>query len=193
MAARRTLYRPIHPGAHIGVHIVLDVLWLLVVSSLAISLTYTLSDWTVDSQCGESGTPGSYNDGTGYVYCSWDTFNSEDQAQRYFRMLEALVAFSALLAASHLALAILACVETHRRRKHGRNTAKVVYLVASPNPVDGRVYYSQVPAPPMAQPQAQALAPGAAADAGAYGYYAPAHPAPAQAPAHPAPAQTPAQ
>lgn len=176
MAARRTLYRPIHPGAHIGVHIVLDVLWLLVVSSLAISLTYTLSNWSVDSECGDgSSNSGYYYDGMGYVYCGWDTFPSVDQAGRYFRMLEALVAFSALLAASHLALAIVACIETHRRRKYGRAAARVVYLVASPNPVDGRVYYSQVPAPPTAQ--------APAADAGAHGYYAPAHPAPTQAPA----------
>lgn len=178
MAARRSLYRPIHPGAHIGVHIVLDALWILVAVSLALSLSYTLADWTVDSRCGD-GYTGSYYDGVGYEYCGWDTFATQGQAARYFGLLEALVAFAVLLAASHLTLAVLACVETHRRRRHGhvhgRGAAKIVYVVAAPGgPVDGRVYYTEVP-PPRQAALAPAPAPAAAADAESYGYYAPAH------------------
>lgn len=167
---RRSIYRPIHPGAHVGVHLVLDVLCILVVGSLSTSLAYGLADWIVDSRC--DGTNFDYYDGNHYVYCDYDTFSSRAQANKYFALLEALVAFSTLMTISHFVLFVLACVETDRRRKYGKQT-KVVYLVAGPGPVDGRSYYSQVlPGQSAGGPLApQPIHP--AANAEAYGYYAP--------------------
>lgn len=174
---RRSIYRPIHPGAHVGVHLILTILCILVVGSLSTSLSYTLADWTVDSQC--DGTNFDYYNGEKYVYCGYDTFPSEAQANRYFHFLEALVAFSTLMTISHFVLFVLACVETDRRRKYGKQT-KLVYLVAGPGPVDGRMYYSQVSpaqgatanrqsvgAPPVPQPVHPA------ANAEIYRYYSP--------------------
>lgn len=156
MTVRGSIYRPIHPGAHIAVHICLDVLSILVASSLGISLAYTLSDWNVDPGC-ESGSYAYYDDDGDYVYCGFSSFASEDAAHRYFRMAEALVAFTTFMAICHFVLAVLACVETHRRRKYGKQQ-KVVYLV----PAAG----APVPMPAGA---------GAGADQGTYGYYAPTH------------------
>lgn len=175
--ARRSIYRPIHPGAHVGVHLVLDVLWILVVGSLCTSLAYTLADWTVDSQCDDGSFE--YYSGSRYVYCGYNTFDSQAQATKYFRLLEALIAFSTLMAIGHFVLFVLACIETDRRRKFGKQT-KVVYLVAAPGPADGRSYYSQV-LPGQPQPV------HSAAHAGAYGYYAPGPAAPS--PARPEQAQ----
>lgn len=154
-------------------HIVLDLLFILTAASLAISLAYSLANYDIDGDCGN------YYNGNGqyvYNYCDWYTFPSEATAHKYFSLLEALVAFFILMAVSHFVLSVLACVETDRRRKYGKKT-KVVYLVAAPGPVEGRMYYSQAsppqasdgPLPPPPQPVHQA--PG---NAEAHGYYAPA-------------------
>lgn len=167
IAARKSR-RPIHPGAHVGVHLILWFLSILVVPTLFISLAYTLDDYSIEGDCGSNGGS-SYS----YQYCSYYTFASQAAADSYFRLMEALSAFSVLLLVAHFTLFVMACVETDRRRKHGRRT-KVVYVVASTGPVDGRTYYSPV-APPR-----DPVAGNGAPDAGSYGYYAPAVPAPAQ-------------
>lgn len=146
-----------------GVHLILWILGVLSVLSLALALSYTLADWSVNADCDGSAA---YWNGEYYEYCGYgDTFSSEGEARRYFRLLEALVAFAVLLTAAHFVLFVLACVETDRRRRHGRRN-RIVYLVAAPGagPADGRAYYSQVPVR-----QSGAAAPGAEV----YGYYAP--------------------
>ncbi|CAN8101991.1 unnamed protein product [Discula destructiva] len=175
LAVRRSIHRPIHPGAHVGVHLVLWVLALIVALFCFFTLAYSL-DYTVDSQC----TSGyySYEAGSSYVYCDYYSFASEAQAHRYFSMFEALTAFCVLMLASHFVLFVLACVETDRRRKHGRK-AKVVYLVAATTataPADGQMYYSQVPPPqPTMQAGQQQRGSGGVAgpSPGVYGYFAP--------------------
>lgn len=173
LLVRRSIYRPIHPGAHVGVHLCLDVLCILVVGSLATLLSSSLSNWTVDPECA-SNPYGDYYNGEAYIWCDGSSFDSVSQANRYFHQLEALVAFTTFMSVSHFVLFVMACVEADRRRKYG-SKAKVVYLVAAPGPVDGRAYYTQVhpglaasnaPAPPLPVHQA--------ADPEAYGYYTPA-------------------
>ncbi|KAF3766812.1 hypothetical protein M406DRAFT_350271 [Cryphonectria parasitica EP155] len=194
LMARRSIYRPIHPGAHVGVHLILWILALLATVSLAFSLSYTLADWSVDANCSDSNFD--YYNGESYVYCGFDTFTSLGQANRYFHLLESLVAFSVLLTVAHFVLFVLACIETDRRRKYGKLT-KVVYLVASDGPADGRTYYTQVASPQAAAavrrqsqiahpapaqvrgPTGGETAAAAAPGSEAYGYYSP---APAGAP-----------
>lgn len=159
-------------------HLILWVLCVIVVPTLCLELVYTLSDYSVSTDCGDRHSLWASND------CSYYTFATQAAADKYFRMMEALTAFSVLMLIAHFTLFVMACVETDRRRKYGRKT-KVVYMVATSGPVDGRTYYSAV-APPQ-----HAAAGGKGVDAGAYGYYAPAVPAPAQHHvAHTATAQT---
>ncbi|KAK2614665.1 hypothetical protein N8I77_001471 [Diaporthe amygdali] len=169
LAVRRS-WRSIHPGAHVGVHLVLWVLAILIVPSLCLSLVYELRDYTIDSECEENNT-GYYSSSN--FYCDYYSFPSQAAANKYFQMMEALTAFSVFLLISHFTLFVMACVETDRRRKYGKKT-KVVYLVAAPGPTDGRMYYT-----PLSQGnRASVLAPQPAhhqgnADPGAHGYYAP--------------------
>lgn len=149
-------------------HLILWLLCLIVVPSMCLELVYTLYDYSVSADCADSSSAWESND------CSYYSFPTQAAADRYFRLMEALTAFSVLMLIAHFTLFVMACVETDRRRKHGRR-AKVVYLVANPDPVDGRMYYS-----PVAPPQPIAAGDGAGADAGTYGYYAPTVPAPAQ-------------
>ncbi|ROV97988.1 hypothetical protein VMCG_07045 [Cytospora schulzeri] len=181
IAARKTR-RPIHPGAHVGVHLVLWVLCIIVVPTLSLELVYTMDDYSIEGDCAD------YSSSYAYEYCSYYTFPSQATASKYFQLMEAVTAFSVLMLISHFTLFVMACVETDRRRKYGRKT-KVVYLVANPGgPVDGRMYYAPVPGPHQQHQQQQgsvaaaAAAPGAenGADAGSYGYYAPTVPAPVQ-------------
>ncbi|KKY34794.1 hypothetical protein UCDDA912_g05223 [Diaporthe ampelina] len=178
--AVRLDWRSIHPGAHVGVHLVLWVLAILVVPSLCLSLSYEMADYTIRADC--------ERDGDGYYTgssssCYWYSFPSQGAADGYFRLLEAISAFAVLMLISHLTLFVMACVESDRRRRHGKAT-KVVYLVAAPGAAaaDGRMYYYT----PLATQQLGAnnggslLAPQPAhhrqqgqADPGAHGYYAP--------------------
>lgn len=173
---RRSIYRPIHPGAHVGMHLILWVLALLVTVSCCFTLSYALVSWTVDSQCSDT-VYGYYTSGDSYVYCDYYNFSSDAQARMYLGMLEAVTAFSVLMLVCHFALFVMACIETDRRRKWGKQT-RVVYLVAASGPADGRTYYSQVP-PPAQAPMQQGTGPSQEM----YGYFAP--PAPAPTAAHP--------
>lgn len=183
LAARRT-WRPIHPGAHVGVHLILWVLCLLVVLSLSTEIAYLLTDYSVDTRC--ASTPnGYYIEGDDYVWCDYYTFPSQSSADTYISMAEALDAFAVLMLIAHVTLFIMACVETNQRRKFGRAT-RVVYLVAGQGPAaDGTagapVYYTPVPASQVkrASVAVQQDQP-ARVDGGAHGYYAPAAPAPVQ-------------
>ncbi|KAI3391448.1 hypothetical protein diail_7337 [Diaporthe ilicicola] len=174
--AVRKEWRSIHPGAHVGVRLVLWFLGILEVASLCISLSYELSSYTLDSDCA-----GSDSGSSGYDWnCDFYSFPSQAAANRYFRMMEALAAFSVLLFISHFTLFVMACIETDRRRKHDKKT-KVVYLVAATGAADGRTYYA-----PLAQgDMGSVVAPRPAhyhqqgnADPGAHGYYAPSAGAP---------------
>lgn len=183
MGVRGTIYRAIHPGAHVGIHLVLWILALLVTISFCFTLSYELSSWTVDSQCGDN-SGGYYSTGgssSGYESCDYYTFSSDAKARLYLGMLEAVTAFSLLMLMCHFALFVMACIETDRRRKWNKQ-AKVVYLVATAGPADGRTYYTQVPAPMQQQAQQQPAVQQQRTTEPSqemYGYFAP--PAPAAA------------
>lgn len=173
--AVRKDWRSIHPGAHVGVHLVLSVLAILVVPSLCLSLAYELSNYTLDGDC-DRDSP-NYSSSSSWD-CDFYSFPSQGAANRYFRMMEALTVFTVLLLISHFTLFVMACVETDRRRKYGKKT-KVVYLVAAPGPADGRMYYTPLAQPPQGH-RGSVIAPQPAhhqqqgnADPGAHGYYAP--------------------
>lgn len=184
--AVRKSWRSIHPGAHVGVHLILWVLAIFVVLGLSVSLAGELDNYTVDPDCIEdSDYSGGYYSSYGQTYCYYNTFPSQAAANKYFRMLEALTVFSVFLLIAHFTLFILACFETDRRRKFEK-TRQVVYLVASQGPVDGRTYYtplpyqalgshnrgSILPPQPAHQHQNQHHQQGNA-DPGPHGYYAP--------------------
>lgn len=181
LAARRD-WRSIHPGAHVGVHLVLWVLAILVVPSLFLSVAFELEQYTIEGDCErDSDSDGYY---TSYS-CGWYSFPTQGAADRYFRLLEALAAFAVLLLISHFTLFVMACVETDRRRRYGKAT-KVVYLVAAPGPgADGRTYYTTLATQQLGpNSRGSVLAPQAVhhhqqqhqqghVDPGAHGYYAP--------------------
>ncbi|KAG8160933.1 hypothetical protein KVR01_009197 [Diaporthe batatas] len=182
--AVRKGWRPIHPGAHVGVHLLLSVLALLVAMSLCFAVADELAWYNIDPDCTyDADWP--INDYTmdGRPTCDMYTFPTQADADKYFRMIEALAAFSVLMLISHVTLFIMACVETDRRRKYGKMT-KVVYLVASQGPADGRTYYAPVGTqlfdhrtsvlPPQAAfQQQQRQHQHSNADPGIHGYYAP--------------------
>lgn len=56
-----------------------------------------------------------------------------DEDPQLLNMIKTLLAVSAVQLILHFTLFIMACIETHRRRRYGR---KIVYLVAAPNPAD---------------------------------------------------------
>ncbi|KAG6355645.1 hypothetical protein INS49_003607 [Diaporthe citri] len=181
LAVRRG-WRPIHPGAHVGVHLVLWVLAILVAPSLYLSLAYELRDYTIESDCESQRDSDGYYTGSGSssFYCNYYSFPSQAAANKYFGMMEALAAFATLLLISHFTLFVMACVETDRRRKYGKAT-KVVYLVAAPGPVDGRMYYTPLATQQLVNNRGSVLPPQPVhhhlqqenADPGAHGYYAP--------------------
>lgn len=166
LAVRRSIHRPIHPGAHVAIHLCLWILAILVAGSACTSVVYISDSYTVDSDCLR--TYSKYS--SAYGYCDFYSFKTDAAAHKYLRMIEALTAFAILMTVSHFTLFVLACVETERRRKHGRRS-RVVYLVATPGPVDdGKTYYTQVPPPLMAQ---RAAGDVAGSDPGPQGYYTP--------------------
>lgn len=191
LAVRRG-WRSIHPGAHVGVHLVLSVLAVLVVPSLCLSLSLEMTEFTIEGDCdSDSDDSGDYySSGSSSYYgnsrcdsSSYVTFPSQAVASQYFTLFEALAAFAVLLLISHVTLFVMACVETDRRRKYGKLT-KVVYLVAAPGPVDGRTYYAPLGTQQLGGARGSVLAPPPVhhqqhqqqqgnADPGIHGYYAP--------------------
>lgn len=167
-------------------HLCLWVLFALCLLSLSFGLAYSLADYTIgrtsSSDCSADYAPeyqylcdGNDDDGDYYIYDE-DRFATQGDATRYFSTLEALTAFTALMTLAHLVLFVMACVETDRRRKYGKRT-KVVYLVAAPDPVDGKMYYSPVPAPQAALLTSRGAGGGTTTTGGGdpnlHGFYAP--------------------
>lgn len=164
-----------------GVHLVLSVLAILVALSLYFSLAWELRDFTIESDCDSLRNDNGYYTGSSsnYYSCNYYSFPSQAAASKYFSMMEALAAFATLLLISHFTLFVLACVETDRRRKYGKAT-KVVYVVAAPGPVDGRMYYTPLATQQLGNNRGSVLPPQPVhhhqqdnADPGAHGYYAP--------------------
>lgn len=169
-------WRSIHPGAHVGVHLVLSVLAILVALQLYWSTSSMMRHYKLDSECeGDNNNNSYYSDYPidDSYYCDFYSFATQAAADSYIRTMQALAAFATLLFICHVTLFVMACVETDKRRKYGK-TNKVVYLVAAPGPVDGRVHYTQgnirgsVLGPQHVHHQQQGNA-----DPGVYGYYAP--------------------
>lgn len=171
------------------------MLALLVTVSFFTTLAYELGNWTVDAQCGDNSsgyysTPSS-DSSSSYTYCDYYTFSTDAKARLYLGMMQAVTAFSLLMLMCHFALFVMACIETDRRRKWNKQS-KVVYLVATSGPVDGRTYYTQVPGPAAQQQQQQQVQRQSAVQQErtvgphqeAYGYFAPPAPAAASAAHH---------
>lgn len=137
-------------------HLCLWILFAICLLSLSFGLAYSLADYTVgssssDQDCSDYAPEYQYlcDDDGYYDYYDGDRFATQGDAARYFAKLEALTGFAALMTLAHFVLFVMACIETDRRRKYGKRT-KVVYLVAAPGPVDGKVYYTPVLAPQAA-------------------------------------------
>lgn len=195
----RRNYIGIHPGAHVGVHL---ILWLALCALIGITgaiVHYDLGDYKdLQSYLDDDDSYSSYY---GYYDVSLSSIRS------FLRMEEAELAIAVLLLCvefllkamkqtnksrlCHFTLFILACIETDKRNKAPR-VPRTVYVVAPP-PGHASVYYAPPPAqgmpqpypyPPMQfipqQPEPARVNgdpnPNSNSSSGMYGYYAPAVP-----------------
>lgn len=132
----RRKYMGIHPGAHVGVHL---ILWLACVVLIGIGGTVVYYD--IDD----------YENRDSYYYSSYYDDDDPASIHSFFRMEQAELAFSVLLLIGHFVLFILACIETDRRNKATRGMPRTVYVVGPPPPGHASVYYA--PAPTQGMPQ----------------------------------------
>ncbi|KAI1436153.1 hypothetical protein GGR50DRAFT_259804 [Xylaria sp. CBS 124048] len=127
--SRKQVQRGIHPGAHVGVHLILWLFGLLAFfGNIAI---YSITAHEVDN-CGEPQSGGDDND----FYVNDDDFCSEfESLDRYqsfiLPLFRAFMAIYAIWLINHFVLFILACIETHRRNRLKR--AAVVMTMAAPD------------------------------------------------------------
>lgn len=171
--------RGIHPGAHIGMHL---IFWLACVFGIFMSLAYLFSARSSIEYCSEEDDDYYY----GSSYC--DYYSGDN----FITSLRALLAMWCLAIITHFVLFVLACIDTSQRNRlrpagvvyaqpgavapyvasHG-TYPPVAYYPAAPQ----QAYMSGIPAPqdkvpiPQQQQNYQNLG----------GFYAP--PVPAQAPA----------
>ncbi|KAI5868702.1 hypothetical protein GGS23DRAFT_46322 [Durotheca rogersii] len=146
--SRGDVKRGIHPGAHVGLHL---VFWLVGVFAVLGTATVALSTQRMARFCDdEAGRP--Y---TRWSYC--DGYSSFYYMQNmYIPTLRAMTAMFCLWTLGHFVLFVFACIDTHRR-----NLAKPAGVVVAPPPPPGAVFYPYPPMP-MAPPQAQLAQPNAA-------------------------------
>jgi len=162
---KNSLGRGIHPGAHVGMHL---VLWMGFAVDLGIEAftAYYLDEYVFDS------------DPTSYGSSYYNAYSWLAGAQ-YRDITRSLTAFSAISLAVHFILFVRACIETH-----ARNTAKrmdnIRYIY-----VQQPVYYQQAgpngsfaPPPPMMHQQQQPQQPQPTHYSGvpSTGYYGPQYP-----------------
>lgn len=179
--------RGITPGANVALHL---IIWMT--ATVAIGLISTFLSWDLEIQADYGSRYSSYAD-------SYYDMYTYEALSALIRLIEALVAFLALLLVIHFALFVGACVETNRYNawKYG-NTERTVYVhvpvAMTPGqqiygywaPVPGqqqKVFHPMSgPMPPMtvpqpgSQPQPQMVGgagPAVPPQAQIYGYYAP--------------------
>lgn len=168
----RRNYMGIHPGAHVGLHL---ILWLGCCVLIGIGGTVTYYD------------ANDYENRDYYYSSYYDEDDDPASVRTFLRMEQAELALSVLLLICHFTLFILACIETDRRNKAARSMPRTVYVMAPPPPGHGSVYYAPAPAqgapqtypyPPMQFYSQQPQEPQPArlngdSNPAAYGYYAP--------------------
>lgn len=128
----------INPGVHVGIHLILWVLAVFVVSFHCLQVSVGLGSYVVWEHCHEDRR----------LYCNTYYFPSDDAAEWWFGMMEALAALSVMLLILHFALFVMACIEMDLRRDHVKKR-KIMYLVAAPGMADGRMYYTPLDQPPQ--------------------------------------------
>jgi hypothetical protein len=170
----------IHPGAHVGMHL---LIWLAAVP-LLVFISAFVSNHVEQLEDIRSG-------GNSDWYYSWNRQSWDDYDAGAFALMlhleEALDAFVALLLIIHFVLFVRACVETDRYNKSNVKT-RVVYVHVPMPPATGpgqqlMGYYAYQPLPgqplpfPQQQQQPQAQVPGGVPpppqQAHLHGYYCP--------------------
>ncbi|KAI8944105.1 hypothetical protein F4801DRAFT_255512 [Xylaria longipes] len=142
---RKETQRGIHPGAHVGLHL---IFWLVGIFAILLSASVYLSVAYDVHNCEHSDDDDSYSYSYyGYSYCS------QYQPLSYYKwnvlpVLRALLAIFALWVINHFVLFVLACIETHKRNVL-RPTAFVI--PANTVPTQG-MYYPQQPGVQPMQP-----------------------------------------
>ncbi|KAI7784475.1 hypothetical protein LA080_009974 [Diaporthe eres] len=123
LAFRRD-WRSICPGAHVGVHLILWLFAVLVVSFYSVELANMLCFYENRKDCDEF----------------YGTFSSQSTAKGYFGIMKALTALNAMLLALHFTLFVMACIETDRGQVYEKKR-KIRHLMVAPGLADGRMYY----------------------------------------------------
>ncbi|ETS80929.1 hypothetical protein PFICI_08458 [Pestalotiopsis fici W106-1] len=191
--------RGIHPGAHVGVNLILWLLGIICIFLSVLSYVTARSQLASCQEAKDSDSSTSYY-GYYYYYCDDDEYSMLSSGL-YIPALRAIEAFVALLTLDHFIFFVLACIETNQRNK-----SRAAVMMMPP-----QMYYNPGMAPygyPMMPPQAymgqtqqigqMEKSPAAAthpqtANPGPGGYYAPAAPVAAQrTPETPLPAAAPA-
>ena len=153
--------RGIHPGAHVGLHL---VLWLACVFGVLMALMQLISVARWTARCGDYVDDDDdddyyYNPCTSYYIEDWATMGS------YLPAYRAYLAVWCLALINHFVLFVLACIDTHQRNRMRPNNVVYGPPIAAPYgpPAPGMVPLAYYPAPPPPQQAYMASAPGALA------------------------------
>ncbi|KAI1306811.1 hypothetical protein F5Y03DRAFT_383948 [Xylaria venustula] len=137
---RKQVQRGIHPGAHVGLHL---LFWL----AGALASVSTIAVYVVlQSELGECKNSDSNDDDSYSYYNDCSEFEPLDYYKSdVIPTFRALVAIFILWTINHFILFVLACIETHKR-----NAMRPVALVMrSPGPAQGVSHLPQAGAQPM--------------------------------------------
>ncbi|KAF7514563.1 hypothetical protein G7054_g15203 [Neopestalotiopsis clavispora] len=125
--------RGIHPGAHVGVNL---ILWLLGIICIFFSVLSYINARSQLASCQEANDSDSSNTYYGYYYyyCDDDEYSMLSSGI-YIPALRAIEAFVALLTLDHFIFFVLACIETNQRNK-----SRAAVMMMPP-----QMYYNQPP------------------------------------------------
>jgi hypothetical protein len=123
---RTTAATPIHPGANVGVDLIIWLIFLIITPlttifatglNFASSVSIALNNTTVDGNCTTTTTKD--DDGNTSTTTSCGALNGIPftTLRSYSRGSLAACAFSVILLVLHFVLFVIACVDTHRRRR----------------------------------------------------------------------------
>ncbi|RYP70377.1 hypothetical protein DL771_005498 [Monosporascus sp. 5C6A] len=169
--------RGIHPGAHVGMHL---VFWLACAFGVLLTLVIVMSTARMIARCNGDDDEDSYFDYHSSSYC--EAYYYEDGPYTnnfYIPLLRAMLSMWCLALINHFILFVLACIETHQRNRlkpagiafahpgtasygapgHGIGMVPVSYYPAPPQPMVMAPFPAPVPVGGAPAPQGKAQAP----------------------------------
>ncbi|KAI0406089.1 hypothetical protein F4802DRAFT_116609 [Xylaria palmicola] len=105
---RKQVKRAIHPGAHVGLHL---IFWLVGVLATFLTVTVYIAAAAVAESCSDNRDD---DDRYYYYYCPSE-LDTDFYKGTLVSVVRALVAFFALWTITHFVLFVLACIDTHKR------------------------------------------------------------------------------